>query len=120
MSSQILYSSPVGKLLLKSEGDTLTDIIFEEDKITAIEEKNSDVLRETEKWLNLYFSGKVPHFMPDLKSDGSEFQIQVLKKIQEIPYGKIMTYGEIARAVAKERGMKKMSAQAVGKTESSL
>ena len=52
--------------------------------------------------------------MPDLKSDGSEFQIQVLKKIQEIPYGKIMTYGEIARAVAKERGMKKMSAQAVG------
>ncbi len=114
MSSQILYSSPVGKLLLRNEDEKLTDIIFAGDKVISIEEKDSDVLRKTKMWLDLYFSGKVPDFVPDFKLEGSDFQIQVLKEIQKIPYGENMTYGEIAREVAKERGIDKMSPQAVG------
>ena len=45
---------------------------------------------------------------------GTPFQILVWKILQKIPYGKTVTYGEIAKEIAKQKGMPRMSAQAVG------
>ena len=45
---------------------------------------------------------------------GTDFQNEVGEILYSIPYGKTMTYGEIAKRIAEKRGLKRMSAQAVG------
>ena len=77
-------------------------------------EKSGDILKSAMQWLDIYFAGKKPDFMPQLHLSGTEFQILVWKILLTIPYGKIMRYGEIAKLVAAKLGGKKMSAQAVG------
>jgi O-6-methylguanine DNA methyltransferase len=70
--------------------------------------------REAERWLNLYFSGSAPDFLPPLLLRGTAFQRMVWEFLLAIPYGGTVTYGEIADAVARMMGKPRMSAQAVG------
>lgn len=72
------------------------------------------IFEQTVRWLNVYFSGKDPDFTPPLYKEGTEFRKAVWEIILEIPFGKTMTYGEIANRIARQRGISKMSAQAVG------
>ena len=65
------------------------------------------------RWLDLYFAGKEPHFMPALSPDGTAFQQAVWEILRTIPYGETTTYGAIAKRLEKNTG-KRMSAQAVG------
>lgn len=67
------------------------------------------------KWLDTYFSGKAPDFIPPIRVDITPFCKSVLEIVQTIPFGQTMTYGEIANHIAKQRGLAKMSAQAVGR-----
>ena len=114
------YESPLGRISLLSDGNSLTGLWFDESsrhrpKISGErEEKYLPVFGETVKWLDIYFSGKDPGFTPSLKPQGSPFRKAVCEIMLTIPYGKTMSYGEIAKRIAKERGLKKMSAQAVG------
>ncbi len=68
------------------------------------EDKETPVLKQTKEWLDLYFVGKEPEFLPPLAPEGSEFQKKVWKILLMIPYGKTMTYGEIGRKVAEMSG----------------
>lgn len=77
-------------------------------------EKETQVLKDTKKWLDVYFSGKEPNFKIPLHFTGTAFQNEVWEILYSIPYGKTMTYGEIANILAKRRGLNRMSAQAVG------
>lgn len=71
--------------------------------------------RDVVRWLDIYFSGKEPDFMPSYKIEGAtEFQKEVYSILSKIPYGQTVTYGEIAAVVAEKRGISRMSAQAVG------
>ena len=80
-------------------------------------EKRDDleIFEQTRKWLDIYFGGKNPDFLPSL-SPGirTYFCARVSEIMKEIPYGKTITYGEIAKRIAEEKGIKRMSAQAVG------
>ena len=76
--------------------------------------KDFGIFDITDKWLGIYFSGKEPHFTPPLSMKTTEFRKKVWKILLTIPYGKTMTYGEIAEKIAKDSGKAKMSAQAVG------
>ena len=78
------------------------------------EEKELPVFEQTDRWLDIYFSGKEPDFTPSLCMKTSEFRKAVWEVMLTIPYGKTMTYGEIADRIAKQRGIARMSAQAVG------
>lgn len=78
------------------------------------EEKEVSVLVDAKRWLDIYFSGVEPNFQLPLHFVGTDFQKEVWKILNTIPYGKTMTYGEIADIMAKNRGLKRMSAQAVG------
>ena len=78
------------------------------------ETKKPPVLEQTVKWLDLYFSGQKPDFTPPLHLIGSEFRLAVWKILLEIPYGQMTTYKELAGRIAEQRGIKSMSAQAVG------
>ena len=72
------------------------------------------VFKETILWLNIYFNGKEPDFMPRLKLDGTAFRIEIWQILQQIPYATTLTYGDIAKKIAIKRGIEDMSAQAVG------
>lgn len=114
------YLSPLGILKLESDGEYLTGLWFDKSKdnnkhTTNNEYKDLPIFDETKKWLDIYFSGKNPSFTPKYKvTKATEFQKSVYEIMLKIPYGKTITYNEIAKEIADKRGIKRMSAQAVG------
>ena len=115
------YKSPLGNILIAADDIGLTGLWFEEQKYFAhgidlsdSEEKENNILKETTKWLDLYFKGENPPFTPKLHPMGSEFRKQVWGILLTIPYGQTVTYGEIAAKLAASMGLSHMSAQAVG------
>ena len=71
-------------------------------------------LSEAKRWLDIYFTGKEPDFLPPLRPVGSPFRQSVWEILLRIPYGKTVTYGESARRLAEKSGRARVSAQAVG------
>lgn len=114
------YTSPLGTMLLAADEIGLTGVWFEEAKYCAANlpdehmERETPVLRETKEWLDIYFSGKDPGFLPPLHPAGSAFQKSVWELLLKIPYGQTETYGSIARKLARKLGVNRMSSQAVG------
>ena len=116
------YLSPIGKLLLASDGIFLTGLWIEGQKYfpknlkEKVQNKDSEeILVKTKKWLEKYFNKEKPEITElELEPIGGEFRKRVWKILCEIPYGKVITYGEIARRVARETNKKSMSAQAIG------
>ena len=116
------YKSPIGNLMLLSDGDNLVGLYIENQKyyLNGIKQEltskdNLQVFENTKKWLDRYFAKENPSIKEiPLAPIGGEFRQKVWKILCEIPYGKITTYGEIAKRIAKEMDKEKMSAQAVG------
>lgn len=114
------YNSPLGGILLAADEIGLTGLWFNGQKYFArslpagYTEQNTPALSEAKRWLEVYFKGKEPNFMPPLHIVGSAFRRSVWEILLQIPYGKTTTYGEIARQLAKKQKLPRMSAQAVG------
>ncbi len=114
------YDSPMGGILLSADDIGLTGLWFDDQKYFADNlpsdhtEKETQAIVDAKRWLDIYFDGKEPDFTPTLHAIGSEFRRNVWDILLQIPYGQTTTYGEIAHRLAKERGLQKMSAQAVG------
>lgn len=114
------YNSLLGGITLGSDGESLIGLWFDgqkyfEDALDRQHQiKELPIFAETKEWLDIYFAGSIPDFTPKLLMKCTEFRKVVWNIMLQIPYGCTMTYGEIAHAVAKERGLNKMSAQAVG------
>ncbi|MGI6028906.1 MAG: methylated-DNA--[protein]-cysteine S-methyltransferase [Candidatus Heteroscillospira sp.] len=108
------YQSPMGQMLMASDGDSLTGLWFEGAKYFAAglspepEVRELPAFEQTGRWLDLYFSGREPDFTPPIRMAGTPFQLRVWEELQKIPRGGTVTYGELARLL----GVK--SAQAVG------
>lgn len=108
------YASPLGPILLAADETGLTGLWFEAQKYfpsflgVDYQEKETPVLTETVRWLDVYFSGKDPDILPPLHPQGSPFRQAVWNILLTIPRGQTMTYGEIARRLGVH------SAQAVG------
>lgn len=66
------------------------------------------------RWLDGYFAGVEPDFTPRVHLRGTAFQREVWEELRSIPYGHTVSYGEVARAIARRRGGSRMAAQAVG------
>lgn len=113
-------TSSLGDITLRSDGEYLTGLWFAGDKhysdkdIAGGEVKNLPVFEVTGHWLTEYFAGKKPEIVVPLKLAGSDFQMQVWELLKEIPYGNLITYGDIAKLLAAKNGIARMSAQAVG------
>lgn len=114
------YDSPLGGITLASDGEALTGLWFDGQKYFADtlvkEHKDAElpIFDETRQWLDTYFAGREPGFTPRLKMTGSPFRRRVWQSLLRIPYGRTTTYNAIAKEIAVERGLKSMSAQAVG------
>ena len=114
------YQSPLGEILLAADEVGLTGLWFDRAKYYAAglapqsTERETPPLTEAKRWLDVYFSEKMPDFMPPLHPIGSAFRQSVWEILLQIPYGKTTTYGEIARQLSEKMGLSRMSAQAVG------
>ncbi len=122
MLNTMYYDSPIGRLLLAEKEGALAGVWIEGQKYflgsfneDMKEKEDSKMLKETKKWLDRYFRGEMPQIDElSLAPSGNEFRKKVWKILCEIPYGEVTTYGEISRKIAKNRGIDKMSAQAIG------
>lgn len=114
------YSSPVGVLTIASDGASITGLWMEGQKHfaatldTETEEYPLPLFDCVFNWLDRYFAGEAPQMTISLAPEGSEFRKKVWKILCEIPYGRLLTYGEIAKQIALQTGKTSMSAQAVG------
>lgn len=114
------YHSPIGEILLAADDTGLTGLWFEGGKYYAHSldrehaKREAPVFAEARRWLDVYFSGKEPDFMPPIHMTGTPFQMEVWEILRQIPYGETTTYGEIAKKIAGKKGLQRMSAQAVG------
>ena len=112
--------SPLGGILLAADEIGLTGLWFDGEKYFADNlpaehaERETPILVKVKRWLDVYFTGKEPDFLPPLHPIGSAFRQDVWEILLQIPYGKTTTYGEIARQLAEKRKLPRMSAQAVG------
>ncbi len=115
------YHSPLGEILLAADDEGLTGLWFKENQKhlglglseNAVE-CDLPVFEDAARWLDIYFWGRNPGFTPRLHLTGSAFRNRVAEIMLEIPYGKTVTYGEIAGRIARERGIERMSCRAVG------
>ncbi|MDA3967291.1 MULTISPECIES: methylated-DNA--[protein]-cysteine S-methyltransferase [Helicobacter] len=113
------FSSQLGNLMLTANCSALIGLTFQNDcnfkTITNHQYKETNILTQTKKWLDIYFNKKEPKFSVEICLMGSDFQKEVWEILCKIPFGATISYGEIAQAIAKRRNIKRMSAQAVGK-----
>ena len=114
------YASPLGIITLASNGESLTGLWFDGQKyfphklISESIESELPIFKQTVKWLDIYFSGRIPDFTPSISLNTTPFRKAVYDILLTIPYGHTMTYGEIANIIANQKGVERMSAQAVG------
>ena len=107
------YNSPLGDIILSSDGNRLTGLWFDgQKKHPPVPKKvfgrEPPVFGETRRWLDSYFCGKEPSFTPPLYFETSDFRRRVWQILLNIPYGCVTTYGDIAQRLGCR------SAQAVG------
>ena len=116
------YDSPVGKLTLASDGESICGLWLEGQKYhggtipeAMMPDDGAAAFAEMRAWLDAYFAGKRPAITDvPLAPIGSEFRQIVWRILTEIPYGEVTTYGEIAKQVAAEQGKDHTAALAVG------
>lgn len=116
------YRTPRGfsDMVMTSDGDALTGLRFIGSRHVAtldpaLENRRLPAFRATCRWLDAYFGGRQPDFTPPYRIDGlTPFRKDVIDAMLEIPFGETVAYGDIAGAVARKCGLRKMSAQAVG------
>lgn len=114
------YASPLGKILLASDGAAITGLWFYGQKYfatgldAAAEEKELPAFRAAKRWLDLYFGGEIPDFIPPLRLFGTGFQKTVWNELLKIPYGETVSYGDIAEKMGKPLGCSRAVGGAVG------
>jgi methylated-DNA-[protein]-cysteine S-methyltransferase len=105
LAMSIIYvESPVGRLALEAEDDTLTGVSWTSGRWTSAAERSKDekatpVLREARRQLDLYFKRKLRRFELPLAGRGTPFQHSVWKMMSAIPFGETATYGGMAMAL---------------------
>ncbi len=114
------YFSPLGEITIAADEIGLTGLWFVGQKYYAccldkeVIQKETSIIKDTKKWLDIYFQNQEPNFHVSLHVEGTDFQKEVWDILLSIPYGNTITYSQIANIIAKNRNIPKMSAQAVG------
>lgn len=122
MIYQWFYQTPkkFDNIILNSDGEFLTELHFTNSseiiECTAnCMTKFLPIFAETCHWLDIYFSGKNPNFIPKYKVISPTPFRQIVSEIMcDISFGQTLTYKDIADRVAKKQNITKMSSQAVG------
>ena len=92
--------SPIGELMLVSDGKTLTGLYMDKQKHAARRAKairDEEMLKRPRAQLQSYFAGELRDFELPLAAEGTPFQQRVWRALCDIPYGETISYGELAR-----------------------
>ncbi len=116
------YQSPLGIMTMAGDENNLVGLWNEGQKYHGetlykdmINYNEMPIFETTRKWLDRYFAGQKPDIAElSLAPAGSEFRQKVWDILCQIPYGEVITYGDIAKKIAAERNKESMSSQAVG------
>ncbi len=131
---QFKYDSPLGELKLDvswsgvcalrlptsdpeqlAHAQRVTEFLLEVERNCFVGYRDVVVyFNQAKKWLDLYFLGKKPDFMPELHMLGSKFQKNVWKILEEIPYGESISYGSLTKKYKERYQVEAMSNQAIG------
>lgn len=126
MNNRTLYksiyktNSNLSDIVMLSDGEFLVGLYFENSKDSkkfdyGSEINELEIFKKTRKWLDIYFSGNEPNFIPKYKiASLTPFQKEIYDILLTISFGKSLSYGDIAKMVARKHNIEKMSAQAVG------
>ncbi|MCE3036831.1 methylated-DNA--[protein]-cysteine S-methyltransferase [Helicobacter sp. faydin-H20] len=114
------FLSPLGSLTITADSNSIITLDFTDDldlntNFPHLQNQENAILTKAKKWLETYFDAKEPNFSITMRFIGSDFQKEVWDILCKIPFGKTISYGEIAQIIAKRRNIKRMSAQAVGR-----
>ena len=95
--------SPLGPLLLVADEAGLRQILFVNGRHTAQPEsswkEDRAPLNETIRQLHAYFAGELENFDLQLAPEGTPFQLEVWRRLCDIPYGQTISYGELASRI---------------------
>ncbi len=117
MEFYCLTPSPLGEIMLTSDGDALTGLWFSDRHGTEglRYDDSLPIFGQTRDWLRRYFDGSAPEPTEiPIHLSGTPFAMAVWEELKTIPYGKTVSYGDIAHRLAQRSASGKMSAQAVG------
>lgn len=102
------HTTPLGRVMLAAKGDALAGLWIEGQKYfadglkgEAWEQDDFPVFVQAKEWLDRYFAGEKPRISElKLEPAGSEFRKAVWEALCQIPYGEVVTYGELAQKMA--------------------
>jgi methylated-DNA-[protein]-cysteine S-methyltransferase len=105
-TSTLPLDTPIGRLVLESDGDVLIGIWLPNDTtvVAATGDDAPPVLKDTAAQLEEYFAGERTEFDVPMELDGTLFQKEVWAELSRIPYGETISYGELARRVGRPKG----------------
>ena len=98
MEKVFFYDTPVGKLCIGEEDDSITRVTWSKVPQEYIQEE-TELILNCKIQLEEYFAGNRKQFDLPLAPKGTDFQKRVWKALTDIPYGETRTYGKIAAAV---------------------
>ena len=106
--------TPIGKLLLAGDGDSLTLLGFPGGSMARRHEsdwkQDPAPFAEVRQQLDQYFAGQRQQFDLPLAPQGTEFQQRVWAALQEIPFGETWSYGQLARHIGKPKASRAVGA----------
>jgi methylated-DNA-[protein]-cysteine S-methyltransferase len=106
--------SPVGRLLVAGDEEGLRFISFMKGKHRITPEidwrEDRSYLGEAIRQLDLYFEGRLRQFTLKLAPHGTPFQLDVLRALQEVPYGETISYGELAQRIGRPKASRAVGA----------
>ncbi len=89
-------NSPIGILEIKGDENGIASILFIDEEVENISKKIQNELKNAVSQLQEYFQGKRETFSIKLNPNGTEFQKKVWQQLSEIPFGKTLSYQQIA------------------------
>ncbi len=105
----------LGSISIQCNANAVTSIRFSEDRLPVPIESfaltaSSSVLQAAMEQLELYFEGELQAFDLPLEFNGTPFQNDVWKALQEIPFGKVRSYSDIATAIGRPKAVRAVGA----------
>ena len=115
MSFEYTYiDSPVGKLLLVGENEVIHYLSFQSGKMHFQPKPdwqyNPATLSQAWQQIAAYFAGQLKQFDLAIAPNGSVFQMQVLDALQQIPFGEMRSYKDIAHTIGRPQSMRAVGA----------
>lgn len=114
------YISPLGPITLACDDEAIIGLWFDGQRHFGsvmpddAASREHPLLVEAARWLDIYFEGREPGFLPPLRYALTPFRQRVYDIMLTIPYGQTVSYGEIADRISRMQGAARMSARAVG------